>query len=62
MKMVLVKSCKDCPYYMYVLKSHISRYPPFWCRYMGRELRDRNVIPDWCPLEDAPEETREKED
>ncbi len=49
-----VKSCEGC--------KHYRRYKDglFWhkyyCHQTGKRIPDINTIPDWCELEDAPEE------
>ena len=46
MKILKIDACNEC--------FHKNRHGN--CTYDGvREIEDDNVIPDWCPLEDAPE-------
>jgi hypothetical protein len=59
-RIVVIEKCSDCPYDVYLFSSDGSS--PFWCGRMKRELHDRNVIPDWCTLPEAPEKKGDNED
>lgn len=54
-KSLEVIRCTQCHYAVW------TRVPIAYCMKMGEEhhpsyIRDINTIPDWCPLEDWPEE------
>jgi hypothetical protein len=52
MKVIKIRSCKQCPYCM----AHVETTPGRWTLSCDKENRAEIIkgplIPDWCPLED----------
>ena len=49
MKIIRVETCVDCEDYC-----HAHYDEPEYCRKVEKDLLPGGIIPDWCPLEDAP--------
>lgn len=57
MKHIIVRSCRDCPYFV----DWAPDAKLWWCEAMKKNnivqrIEDPDTIPDWCPLPDYKEE------
>jgi len=52
MKAILVSKCEQCPYYL--PPAMISGSGAVYCCWAHKYFAHAGVIPDWCPLDDAP--------
>jgi len=58
MKHIIIKKCKDCPYFEYAYSTDNCL---FVCENfdVGRKaIKDVKIIQEWCPLEDYKEEVK----
>lgn len=65
MKIIKIESCKDCPYI--VVEPHLHARTVYscnkevpirsWTNTKRRKIGFSTDIPDWCPLDDAPDKT-----
>lgn len=57
MKQILIDSCVDCPFSRRIYWD-AENVGGWWCQNFSdrfRQIQNGTTIPDWCPLDDAPE-------
>lgn len=47
MKIAIIRDCIECPHIRWA-----EDRDPYCCKFNFEDIKDLNVIPEWCPLED----------
>jgi hypothetical protein len=61
-KMIVVERCQKCPYFHYIYQCEHGQtlITGCQCQITGDcyDTREAEAVPSWCPLQDAPDETK----
>jgi len=52
-KIIVINSCRDCPFYNFDDSFHVHKWGKHWCDKLDRDLGSNgDRIPEFCPLPD----------